>query len=248
MQKHLMSLHGRRARRAVLHWTTLVAVMAVVHHVRGATIVDVSYFTSKAHTLVTFEQRGNGSPTPTDNATLLPASEYSAWGFTFAPGLSPGVAWINDPEPSTDAAQVIGGSLQLAIGATDNRGDFYIHFTQPVRAFGFWVQHSTQRAFTPAFDALDDQGLIESAFFSGSVIDGSIGNIAYGFLGIAPARPIHSIHLRGDIVLLDNFRFIAVPEPTGSGWSWCSGLALAQLALRRNRARGVTVANSAARS
>jgi hypothetical protein len=196
-------------------WSLATAIFlsaSTVAPLQATTLTDVSYFTSRPHKLVTFEQRGDGTPTPTSNATLLAANEYSAQGFTFASGLSPGVAWINDSF-NTDAAQAIGGSLQLAIGATDNRGDFFIQFSPAATAFGFWVMHTTERSGIPAFDAIGSGGILESAFFSGAAIDGVSGNIAYGFLGIAASQPIYSIHVRGDIALLDNFRFIVVPEP-----------------------------------
>ena len=232
----VLSIGGQRS-RAVLHWAIIVAAMTITHHARGRTIPDVAYFTRLPHTLITFEQRGNGNPTPVANATPLPANEYVASGFTFAPGLSPGVAWINDPSPSTDAAQALGGSLQLAVGATDNQGDFFIHFTpRPVSAFGFWVQHSNERLGIPTFDAIGAHGILESAFFTGSVLDGTFGNIDYGFLGIAVATiPIQTIHVRGDVALLDNFRFIAVPEPAGSVYCWFGCLAIGRLAAGRSR-------------
>jgi hypothetical protein len=235
MQNNLVPSIYRRGPHAVLRWTTIV-VMTVAHQASGTTLTNVGYFTSQSHTVVTFEQRGDGSPTPTANAALLPPNEYAGLGFTFAPGLSPGVAWINDISASADAAQAIGGSLPLGIGATDNQGDFFIHFSpRPVRAFGFWVQHTNQRRRIPTFDAIGASGTLESAFFAGSAIDGTIGVIDYGFLGIAAAAPIESIHVRGDIALLDNLRFIAIPEPAGTNLCWFAGLALGHLALRKNR-------------
>jgi hypothetical protein len=211
-------------------------VAATAPSASAATLIDATYFSSRAHTLVTFEQRGNGSPAPTANATLLPANEYSTWGFTFAPGLSPGVAWINDISLDTDAAQVVGGSLPLGIAAMDNRGDFFIHFTpRPVVAFGFWVQHTRERTGIPRFDAVNGTTILESASFTGAAIDGRFGNIDYGFLGIARATPFSSIHVRGDVALLDNFRFIAVAEPSGLAVSWISAATVACLWRRRGR-------------
>jgi hypothetical protein len=234
MQKnHVRLIIGQRRLAAAVRML-IFAVAAMARQTYGITLTDSEYFTGQPHTLVTFEQRGDGTPTPTANATPLPAAEYSAQGFTFAPGLSPGVAWINDLSTDADAAQAVGGSLPLGIGATDNQGDFIIHFSsRPVKAFGFWVLHSNQRPGTPRFDAIGTRGILESAFFNGSAIDGAVGNIAYGFLGIAAAEPIHSIHVRGDVALLDNFRFIAVPEPPGYFSLGAGCLALCHLGMRR---------------
>jgi hypothetical protein len=217
-------------------WTAAFAATMSAVPVSGTTISDVAHFTSRAHTLVTFEQRGNGIPTPTANATPLPADEYGLWGFTFAPGLSPGVAWVNDPSAGADAAQAVGGSLHLGIAAMDNQGDFFIHFApRPITAFGFWVLHTRERSGIPTFDAIGASGILESAFFRGPAIDGRFGNIDYGFLGIALTSPIHSIHVRGDIAVLDNFRFIAVPEPVGVELIWLGGLPIGFLSLRTRR-------------
>jgi hypothetical protein len=236
MRNNQMSSLNRLWLSFILRSATLFAAMIVAAQTRGTVITDVGYFTRRPHTLITFEQRGDGSPTPTANATPLPPNEYITWGVTFSPGLSSGVAWINDPSVSVDAGQIVGGSLQLAIGATDNQGDFFINFMpRPVKAFGFWVQHTNERSGIPTFDAIGASGILESAFFRGSVIDGTFGNIDYGFLGLAGAAPIRAIHVRGDVALLDNFRFIAIPEPTGLNYCWCGGLAIGLLALRRNR-------------
>ena len=222
-------------RRRLVPCLVSVAASFLAYQARSATLTDVAYFTSRPDTLVTFEQRGDGSPTPTSNFTPLPFTEYSASGFTFCTGLSPGTAWIND-SGSSDTSQAIGGSLPLAIGATDNQGDFFIHFApRPVAAFGFWVLHSNQRTGIPTFDAIGTNGILESAFFTSPAIDGSSGNIDYGFLGIAAAAPIHSIHIRGDIALLDNFRFIAVPEPLGALPFFLSCMALCLGTINRKR-------------
>jgi hypothetical protein len=244
MQNSVWSPRNRPYRWALAR-TAMLAATAVAPHAAATTITDVAYFTNRAHTLVTFEQRGNGNPTSTANATLLPVDEYSQWGFTFAPGLSPGVAWINDPSGSSDAAQAVGGSLHMGIAATDNQGDFFIHFApRPITAFGFWVQHTRERSGIPTFDAVGASGVLERALFSGPAIDGRFGNIDYGFLGMVFAMPIQSIHVRGDIALLDNFRFITVPEPGGAELSWLIGLPLGCVATRALRSAARSVESS----
>jgi hypothetical protein len=211
--------------RFSIHCFAIIGLLTAIQETCAATITDVSYFTSRPHTLVTFEQRGDGSPTPMAIATPIPADEYRTLGFNIRPGLSPGVAWVNDLSTNADAAQAIGGSLPLGIAAMDNQGDFFIDFSpNPVRAFGFWVQHSRERSGIPGFDAFGPRGERELALFTGAAIDGNFEDIDYGFLGIASATtPIQTIHVRGDVALLDNFRFIVAPEPSTI---WMCGMAL----------------------
>jgi hypothetical protein len=119
----------------------MLVTITVAVQVRGTTITDVGYFTSRPHTLISFEQRGNGSPTA--NATLLPPNEYQV------------------------------GRDVLARSVARRRMD----------------------VTTP---------------------------------------PIRAIHVKGVIALLDNFRFIALPEPSGLNCCWGGGLAIGLLALRRH--------------
>ena len=121
---------------------------------------------------------------------------------------------MNDTSANFDAAQEIGGSLDIAIPQA-SADDFVISFLFPTRAFGFWVVNNNTFSIAPAFEARNTLGaLIESVTFEGSVIDGSVGPADYGFLGIVADEDIGSVRITREATILDDLRFSSVPEPT----------------------------------
>jgi hypothetical protein len=181
---------------------------------RADVLGDASYFNAIPHTLVTFEVDGSGNPVILFNGSSqsMPVNEYAGLGFTF----NVPVSWVNDGGVSFDAAQAIGGSPENAIPGGSN--DFFrILFTNPVKAFGFWVVNNNTASPTPQFTALDELNQpIEQAVFQGALIDGSIGAADYGFMGISSTTPIHAVEILKQATIFDNFRFAVVPEPASS--------------------------------
>lgn len=171
------------------------------------------YFDAIPHTFVDFETDGSGTPVllAEGQSRLMSSTEYAALGFTFDAGAS----WLNDGGSSTAQAQAIyGGGYNVMKFPYQNI--FSIYLTTPIDSFGFWLMKSNSYVNDPLFEAhtYGPDGLIESAEFSGDLIDGSIGVIDYGFLGIAADQPITRIDITTDQTLtLDNFMFVPVPEP-----------------------------------
>lgn len=177
---------------------------------RAGIVVDADFFSEIPHTLVTFETDGSGNPVELNSGESrdMPSDEYVALGFTFEPAIK----WVNDGSVSFDAAQAIGGSLQIGIPQWSH-DDFLIHFSVPVRVFGFWVINNNGAEQTSIFEAYSNSGLIETVQFAGIAIDGTIEYADYGFLGIVADQDITSIHITKEATVLDNFMFSAVPEP-----------------------------------
>jgi len=172
------------------------------------------YFDSKSHTFVDFETDGDGATVllAEGSSRLMPSDEYASLGFTFDSGAS----WLNDGGTSTEQAQAIyGGGYNVMKFPYQNI--FSIYLSTPIDAFGFWLMKSNSYPNEPIFEAYTYGigGLIETAEFSGDLIDGSVNTIDYGFLGIAADEPITRIDITTDYTLtLDNFMFIPIPEPT----------------------------------
>jgi hypothetical protein len=178
---------------------------------RAGIIVDADFFSDMLRTLVTFELDGSGEPVTlgSGNFTFFENDEYADLGFTFAPGVSPGVAWVG----AYDDAEAVGGSPPIALAARDNVGDFFIDFWVPVRAFGFFVMRGKAVEGVLTFEVYHDGGLVGMARFEGEAIDRTSGPSDYGFLGIAVGQDIDRIHVTGGVAGLDNFTFSPVPEP-----------------------------------
>jgi PEP-CTERM motif len=180
----------------------------------AAVLSGPEYFDTIPHTFVDFETDGGGTPVllNEDSSQLMPSDEYAALGFTFNVGAS----WLNDGGSSTQQAQAIyGGGINVMKFPYQNI--FSISFSTPIDAFGFWLMKSNSSVNNPLFEAYTygSNGLIETAEFSGSLIDDSIGVIDYGFLGITTDQPIERIDITTNATLtLDNFMFVPVPEPT----------------------------------
>jgi PEP-CTERM motif-containing protein len=179
---------------------------------RAAIVLDSDFFLGIPHTLLTFETDGSGSPVVLGggNFTYFEGNEYAHLGFTFAPGVSEGVAWVGgylNMEP------IPGGTPEIALAARDNNGDFFIDFSIPVRSFGFLVIHGSSRPGIPAFEAYSSDDLVQTVRFQGDAINGITDGVDYGFLGIALDQDITRVHVTGDVASLDNFTFSPVPEP-----------------------------------
>lgn len=193
----------------------LVAI-ALAMPARAGIILDADFFSTIPHSLVTFETDGSGEPVNLGwgESQDMPYDEYATLGFTF----NPGIRWVNDGSDSFDAAQAIGGSPEIGIPSSIE-GDYFIDFSVPVRAFGFWVINNSMAVEIPVFEAYGAGGLIETVQFNGAAIDGTIedadyGDADYGFLGIVADQDITNIHITKEATVLDNFMFSAVPEPT----------------------------------
>jgi PEP-CTERM motif-containing protein len=172
------------------------------------------YFNTIPHAFVDFETDGSGATVllGENSSRSMPSDEYATLGFTFDTGAS----WLNDGGSSTQQAQAIyGGGINVMKFPYQNI--FSIYFSTPIDAFGFWLMKSNLSVNNPLFEAYTygSNGLIETAEFSGSLIDDSIGVIDYGFLGITTDQPITRIDITTNATLtLDNFMFVQVPEPT----------------------------------
>ncbi len=190
-------------------------------------ILDADFFSTIPHTLVTFETDGSGLPVVLGQGASrsMPYDEYAALGFTF----NPSIKWVNDASSDFDAAQAIGGSPEIGIPSAAS-DDYFVHFSVPVRAFGFWVINNSNIQEIPVFEAYGTNGLIETVQFTGVAIDGTIGIAEYGFLGIVADQDITEIHTTKEATVFDNFMYSAVPEPA----TICL-LGLGGLALRRKR-------------
>jgi len=179
-------------------------------------ILDSDFFSTIPHTLVTFETDGEGNQViiAAGDERAMPVDEYAALGFTFPEE----ILWVNT-EGFFDQGQTIGGSLDISISKVYKAepflpSDYYIDidFLIPLRAFGFWVVHNPVTE-SPTFTAYGTNGVIETAVFEGDAIDGSIGQVNYGFLGITAQENITRIRLTEYAATLDNFTHSPVPEP-----------------------------------
>ncbi len=178
--------------------------------VQAGIILEADFFSGIPHTLVTFETDGNGNPVILSNGDSrpMPFDEYAALGFTF----NPVIEWVNDAGEGFDAAQAIGGSPEISVPSA-TKDDYFINFSVPVRAFGFWTVNNNTVGITPVFEAYGANGLIETVSFEGDAIDGTIGRADYGFLGIVADEYITGIHTTKEATIFDNFMFSSVPEP-----------------------------------
>jgi hypothetical protein len=178
--------------------------------VRAGIILDADFFSGIPHTLVEFEKDGSGNPVILTNGDSrpMPSDEYAAFGFTF----DPVIEWVNDASDAFDAAQAIGGSPEISIPSA-TKDDYFINFSVPVRAFGFWVINNSWVGVIPVFEAYGASGLVETVRFEGDAIDGNIGRADYGFLGIVADEDITGIHTTKEATIFDNFMFSSIPEP-----------------------------------
>ena len=169
------------------------------------------YFDTIPHTFVDFETDGSGSAVILAGGASLamPLDEYAVLGFTF----SSEAAWTYDDGPSTAQARgIYGGGYNVMTFPHSNV--FSIYLSTPIDSFGFWLMKSNSYINDPLFEAYGAGGLIETVEFSGILIDGVINTIDYGFLGIDADEPITRIDITtSELLELDNFMFVPVPEP-----------------------------------
>ncbi|MCJ7543446.1 MAG: hypothetical protein MUP47_02590, partial [Phycisphaerae bacterium] len=118
----------------------LAAATAGVH---AGVISDATFFTSISHTLISFEYYSDGSPVVLGEGltTTMYYDEYrytSGVWFEYKPyGYLMDMSYRNDAGVDTEAAQSIGGSLEIGFPAPAEKV-FAMIFDVPVRAFGFW--------------------------------------------------------------------------------------------------------------
>lgn len=188
----------------------IATALAFTSSARATPIDDQAFFASIPHTFIPWELNGSGLPVMLANggAQPMPVNEYASSGVTFVGQ----PWWVNDGGADFDAAQLIGGSPEISLIATSP--ELIMHFSVPVRAFGFWVISNVTAPGDPTLQARDGDGIvIESVSLTGPLLDGTIGLADYGFMGILSDVNIASVRITGAATEYDNFRFSAVPEP-----------------------------------
>ena len=195
----------------------LAAATAGVH---AGVISDATFFPSDPNTVVIkFEKYADGSPVVLGEGltTTMYYDEYrdpSGVWFEYKPyGFLADMSYRNDAGVDTEAAQSIGGSLQIGFPAPAEKV-FAMIFDVPVRAFGFWVVDNNTMAPVPSFTAKNSSGaVLETVTFEGALVDGHVGVADYGFMGIWAAENIARVEISQDGSLFDNLTFSGVPEP-----------------------------------
>ncbi len=196
-----------------LRWIAMLAAFFPVLSI-AQPFYHSAYITGQPRTEITFELDGSGQTVSVlpDLTKTLPANEYINQGFYFDRNLY----WVNDSGSDFDAAQAIGGSLQIAIPGS-SKNDFYISFDVFVRSFGFWVVQWTGADSDVTFEIWGESGLLDTVVFTGLAVDGQIGIAEYGFLGYTADELILDIHVTKDAAILDNFIFsrypVELPDP-----------------------------------
>lgn len=210
--------------------TCAAGMLALASGAHASPILDATFFDSIPTTLIDFETDGSGGPVALLNgqSMAMPAGAYSSLGVTF----DPSVSWVNEGNAIIDGAQALGGSPEIAIPAAD-MDNFSIEFSVPVRSFGFWVVNNGATSARPTFTAYDAaDNPLETVTFDGAAIDGAVGTIEYGFLGITRPEAIARVAISKDFAIFDDLRFSPIPGAGGASLGALSGLALA---LRRRR-------------
>ena len=186
----------------------LAAVVWVCGAAAQAEVIDsADFFTPLTHTLLTFEVDGHGNPVTLGEGgwQSMPGGEYRSQGVVFLPG----ILWVNDGAPEVDVVLTIGGSPKNCVTSFQN--DFVTSFTTPVYAFGCWVLHNRDFGSRPILTAYAESGaVIERVVFEGSLVDGAIAPLEYGFMGIASPFPIARVRIQKEAAEFDDFRFTTV--------------------------------------
>jgi hypothetical protein len=221
---------------AVVICSVLATAAAGLH---AGVISDATFFSSLSYTRIQFETYADGSPVVLGSGQTMTfyydeyQADYGVW-FEYKPyGYLQDISFVNDSDPNFDSAQSIGGSLQIAI-PSPGEDSFAVVFDVSVRSVGFWVVNNSNFATKPTFVAKNASGtVLETVTFDGSLIDGSIANAQYGFMGIYADQDIAKLQITKDSTLLDNLTFSdEVPEPASLALLAAGGLAAL---LRRRR-------------
>jgi hypothetical protein len=179
-----------------------IVCLAVAGPLPAAPITSSDYFTSIAHTQITFEQDGAGVTfSPVTATQALASTEYASQGVSFLPS----TRLARDGDVCFRIVQdIAGGSTPYGLVASQTQS---IVFNPPVSAFGCaFVAIIFQNA---TFTARDTNGdVIEMAEFTGPFIDGSgCGYLEYGFIGMSSTTPIASVDVTAFSGFIDNLRF-----------------------------------------
>jgi len=165
--------------------------------------------------VINFETDGAGNTLniPEGSTQDLYSDEYSSQGVLF----DHDILWVNDHGADFEAAQAIGGSPQISIpGSSGTMTDLVISFSVPVKTVGLWVIDRNDKPNVPSLEARDGSGnILGTVTFAGDFVDGSVGLVDYGFLGVSCDTTIKSIRLSYDFTGFDNLTFgpETVPEP-----------------------------------
>ena len=211
--------------------TCAAGVLALGACASAGVILDASFFDTLPTTLITFETDGAGADVNLiDGQTMaMPGAEYAGLGVTF----DPAVEWVNDGNAIVSGAITLGGSPDNAIHGADS-DLFSVEFSVPVRSFGFWIVNNAGEVNRPvltAYDALDNP--LETVTFEGAAVDGDVGTIEWGFLGIWRPELIARVEISKDFALFDNLRFSSeTPAPGALG---LGALSVAAFVPRRRR-------------
>ncbi|MFA6135509.1 MAG: PEP-CTERM sorting domain-containing protein [Phycisphaerae bacterium] len=209
---------------------SLIALLLAVAPMAPASVIsDASFFNGISKTVIDFETDGLGYAVDLPEyggQDMYAADEYALQGVAFDQVLT----WVNDGGSDFDFAQAVGGSPNNSIpGPAQDL--FVMSFSEPVRAFGFWIVNDTSSLTAPTFTAKNAAGeTIEAVSFQDALIDGTHGIAQYGFMGIYADQDIASVEISLDVAELDNLTFSSVPEP-----ATLTVLALSGLALLRRR-------------
>lgn len=192
--------------------TLALTIGATTSSAAAGIITEKAFFTGKDTTVIDFETDGDGAPISLSEgqSQSMPASEYASQGIVFD---SP-IAWVNDGAADFDAAQFLGGSPTVAIPGSGN-DLIALTFTETVRAFGFFVaNNSAAGSSAPMFIARDAEGAaLETVTFSAPFIDGTVGVVDYGFMGIVTETPIASVEISKDAAIFDDLHMSPIPGP-----------------------------------
>lgn len=248
---HAASSAVRRAAAGAIT-VTVLASSARAGFVSSGPIMDKDFFKEGPSILIDFETRADGTTIDLldGQSSDMPGDEYADYDpmdlFTPPVGasFSPEIDWVDDGNSQFEAALAMGGSEENAIPSASTDPvtpitEFDVTFTLPVTAFGFFVVNNDAAGLgdPPVFEAYDmNDQLITSVDFgtSGSspFIDGSFGDVDYGFMGIFSNIPIKRVHITKDAAIFDDLIFAPVPAPS----SLLAMTALTGLAgLRRRR-------------
>lgn len=216
----------------------------------GGIISDRSAFVGD-FTVIDFETLADGTPLILDEGEIFGMfpQEYAAFGVTItSSGNDFGNDWpfiSNARNAAFDRAHELAGSLHNVVSPGTNSDAYLrIDFLTPTNAVGLAAINRTDGPIV-RLDTFNDRGeLLESAFLTGALVDGTVRgedfgsefDIEFGFIGIfAPESEIAYATVSTRITQLDDLHFGIIPEPS-SGCILCCALLLIGVGRRRFRA------------